>query len=93
MAQFRKSSSSSVHHFDGRHRFEHWYRDNTVYFITARVRDKFPAFQSEDAKSIFWDRFDYYTHLHGFVPWVTSLLHNHYHMPALARLQAHPDVH
>ena len=58
---------------------EHWYRDNTVYFITSRCRDRFPAFQTERAKAVFWDRFDYYTLLYGFVPWVTTLLDNHYH--------------
>src|SRR5579859_7315129 len=79
MARFRKSSSSSVHKWEGQHRFEHWYRDNTVYFITARCREKYQAFQSEEAKQIFRDRFDHYTALHGFVPWVTSLLSNHHH--------------
>jgi hypothetical protein len=79
MARFRKSSSSSVHHWEGQHRFEHWYRDNTVYFITARCRDKYQAFLSEEAIQIFWDRFDHYIAMHGFVPWVTSLLSNHYH--------------
>jgi len=75
----RKSSYTSHVRYDNEHRFEHWYRDNTVYFITARCRDKFPAFNSDHAKSIFWDRFDHYTRLQGFVPWVTSLLNNHYH--------------
>ena len=28
---------------------------------------------------IFWDRFDHHTAAHGFTPWVTSLLDNHYH--------------
>jgi hypothetical protein len=76
---FRKSSYTSREHFDGQHRFEHWYRDNTVYFITARCRDRYPAFQSEEAKAIFWDRFLFYTAFFGFVPWITSLLDNHYH--------------
>jgi REP element-mobilizing transposase RayT len=66
-------------YFDGSHRFEHWYVDNQVYFITARVRDRFPAFASEEATSVFWDRFDHYTQAHGFTPFVTSLLPNHYH--------------
>lgn len=79
MGRFRKSSATKTHIFDGQHRFEHWYRDNTVYFITSRCRDKFPAFQTERAKEIFWDRFNYYTTQHGFVPWVTTLLYNHYH--------------
>lgn len=54
-------------------------RDNTVYFITARCRDCFPAFQSEDAKRVFWDRFGHWAGVYGFVPWVTSLMSNHYH--------------
>lgn len=64
---------------DGVHRFEHWYRDNTVYFITAKCRDGFHAFASDEAKTIFWDRFDHYTAQFGFVPWVSTLLSNHYH--------------
>jgi len=76
---FRKSSYNPREMFDGKHRFEHWYRDNTVYFITARCRDRFPAFASEAAKAIFWDRFLHYAALYGFIPWITSLLDNHYH--------------
>jgi REP element-mobilizing transposase RayT len=79
MPRFRVSTHSRREFIKRQHRFEHWYRDNTVYFITARCRDRYPAFQSEDAKSVFWDRFDHYTQHYGFVPWVTSLLHNHYH--------------
>lgn len=79
MSRFRKSSISSAEHPYGHHRFEHWYRDNTVYFITARCRNCYAAFASEEAKCIFWDRFNHYSQLHGFVPWITSLLDNHYH--------------
>jgi hypothetical protein len=79
MAGFRKSSATSHEFFEGRHRFEHWYRDNSVYFITSKVRDGFHAFESESAKAIFWDRFQHYTVMHGFVPWVTTLMINHYH--------------
>src|SRR5580765_4320178 len=75
----RKSSYTNHEFFNGQHRFEHWYRDNTVYFITSRTRDGFTAFQTDDAKRIFWDRFDHYTKEHGFVPWVTTLMNNHYH--------------
>ena len=75
----RKSSYTSNEYFGRDHRFEHWYRDNTIYFITARCRDKFPAFRTDEAGRIFWDRFDRYTQLHGFVPWVTTLMNNHYH--------------
>jgi REP element-mobilizing transposase RayT len=63
----------------GQHRFEHWLFDNQVYFITARCRDRFPAFSSEAAKAVFWERFAHCTKEFGFVPWVTSLLDNHYH--------------
>jgi hypothetical protein len=80
MAHFRKSSATQHEWFDGLHRFEHWYRDNTVYFITARCRDKYPAFDSDEAKAVFWDRFNYYTQKYGFVPWVTTLMFNHYHI-------------
>jgi REP element-mobilizing transposase RayT len=75
----RKGSYTPNEHFNGQHRFEHWYRDNTIYFITARCRDRFPAFESEAAKAVLWDRFLHHTALFGFVPWVTSLLDNHYH--------------
>jgi hypothetical protein len=76
---FRKSSATQTESFGGSHRFEHWYLDNQVYFITARCRDRYPAFATEQAKNIFWNRFDYYTGKYGFTPWVTSLLDNHYH--------------
>ena len=75
----RKSSYTTHERYDGKHRFEHWYRDNSVYFITARCREKFPAFEAEEAKHVFWNRFDHYAQSFGFIPWVTSLMHNHYH--------------
>ncbi len=74
-----KSSHSPRRTYQGKHRFEHWYRDNQVYLITARCRGRTHAFACEQAKAIFWDRFDHYTHQHEFFPWVTSLLDNHYH--------------
>ena len=74
----RISRSRTAYHQE-RHRYEHWLVDNQFYFITARCRDKFPAFVSEQAKLIFWDRFEHYTKKYEFVPWVTSLLDNHYH--------------
>lgn len=79
MGRFRKSSHTRAEHWDGKHRFEHWYRDNSIYFITSKVRDGAHHFASDDAKAIFWDRFDHYTREAGFVPWVTTLLSNHYH--------------
>jgi hypothetical protein len=75
----RKSSSSDHEHFQGQHRFEHWYRDNSVYFITARYSDKYPAFEREAAQQVFWDRFEHWSAQHGFFPWVTTLMNNHYH--------------
>src|SRR5438876_12184147 len=80
MAHFRKSSATSHEFFDGQHRFEHWYRDNTVYFITSKVRDGYHAFKTEEAKAIFWDRFNHYCAKYNFVPWVATLLVNHYHI-------------
>lgn len=74
-----KFSRSSKEWHKGQHRFEHWYVDNQVYFITARCRDRFPAFTTGDAKTIFWDRFNHYTNEARFTPWITSLIDNHYH--------------
>jgi hypothetical protein len=76
---FRKSSISRDEYYEGQHRFEHWYRDNSIYFITARCRDRFPAFRLDEAKRIFIDRFLSYTSMFGFVPWVTTILDNHYY--------------
>ncbi len=76
---FRKFSHSKHERTEGKHRFEHWYRDNTVYFITSKVRDGLHAFASEEAKQIFWDRFTYWTNYFAFVPWITTLMVNHYH--------------
>ena len=75
----RKASRSLKEYFEGKHRYEHWYVDQQVYFITARCRDKFPAFASDEAKAVFWDRFEHYTSETGFTPMVTSLINNHYH--------------
>jgi hypothetical protein len=60
--------------------FQHWYRDNQVYFISARCRDRFPAFAGERAKAVFWDRLAHHAASHRFEPWVTTLLDNHYHI-------------
>ena len=86
MGRIRKSFSSSAEFRDGKHRFEHWYKDNQVYFITARCRDRYPAFASERAKAVFWDRFDFYTAKYEFTPWVTSLLDNHYHVVGYCKI-------
>jgi REP element-mobilizing transposase RayT len=77
--RIRKSSRNAREKFGDKHRFEHWYVDNQIYFITARVRDRIPVFASEEAKAIFWDRFDHYAAQFGYIPWITSLLDNHYH--------------
>jgi len=75
----RKGSHKSEEYYGTQHRFEHWYCDNMVYFITARCRHQTHAFASDSCKAVFWDRFDHYTQKYGFVPLVTSLLSNHYH--------------
>jgi len=80
VGRFRKSSATKTHRWFGHHRFEHWYRDNTVYFITSRVRDKIRAFESEEAKRVFWDRFNHYALKYRFEPWVRTLMDNHYHL-------------
>src|SRR5438067_1745993 len=75
----RKSSRSARRYFDGKHRFEHWYVDNQIYFITARCRDKHLAFASDKAKNVFWDRFEHYCKEFSIVCLIVSLLDNHYH--------------
>lgn len=70
-------SRTALH--DDQHRYEHWLVDNQVYFITSRCRDRFRAFATEEAKQIFWTKFEHYTAEFGFEPCVTSLLDNHYH--------------
>jgi len=77
--RIEKTSRSQNREHQGRHRFEHWLLDNQIYFITARCRERLPAFRPEEAKAVFWDRFEFYAKEFGFVPWVTSLLENHYH--------------
>ena len=82
----KKGSHKKEEYFGTRHRFEHWYRDNTVYFITARCRGKYHAFHTDQAKAIFWDRFSHYTQQYAFTPFATSLLHNHYHTLGYLRI-------
>jgi REP element-mobilizing transposase RayT len=77
---FRRSSRSSRREYKGQNRFEHWYRDNQVYFITARCRDRYPAFAHDDAKAVFWDRLTHFTTQEQFTLWVATLLDNHYHL-------------
>jgi REP element-mobilizing transposase RayT len=79
MPAFTKGSSSGKEYFKGRHRLEHWYRDNTVYFLTVRCMNRFPAFASEEAKAVFHRQFDKYASEHDFEPWIYTLVDNHYH--------------
>jgi hypothetical protein len=79
MDHFRRMTRSNARFATGTARFEHWYRDHTAYFITARTREGFCAFETDEAKSIFWDRFDYWSKQFGYVEYVTTLLNNHYH--------------
>ncbi len=72
--------------WNGKRHFQHWYRDNQVYFITARCKDKYPAFTGIHAKNIFWRQFGKYTAQYGFTPFVTSLLDNHYHTVGYLKL-------
>jgi hypothetical protein len=86
VGSFSRSNPSTREFWDGKHRFEHWYRDNQVYLITSRTRGGAPAFHAERAKEVFWDRFAHYTSAHGFEPWVVSLLANHYHVVGYLRV-------
>ena len=64
----------------GRHRAEHWAIDNQIYFITARCRDRLPAFRAEEAKSVFWRQLHRKAEAHGFTLIIVSLMDNHYHL-------------
>ena len=89
MSKFRKSARAyKPRDADKAAPFQHWYRDNQVYFITARCRDRYPALASEQAKAIFWEQFNKYTAKHQFTPWVTSLLDNHWHTVGYLQLGA-----
>lgn len=86
--KIHKSSRSARETYKGTHRFEHWYLDNQVYFITGVCRDHFPAFKSEEAKLIFWDRLEHYCERLQFFPWVVSFLDNHYHLVGYNRSES-----
>ena len=85
MRRFRQSTHARNELTDGRHRFEHWFRDNQIYFITARCRGKFNAFASDEAKQIFWSYLEILAKEHDFTLIVVSLLSNHYHILGYAR--------
>jgi REP element-mobilizing transposase RayT len=79
MVWTQKSAGWDRKNLPGADPFQHWYRDNQVYFITARCRDGYQAFAGEGAKAVFWDRFMHYAAAHRFEPWVATLMDNHYH--------------
>ena len=86
--RINKLTRSHTAQYEDEHRYEHWLVDNQVYFITSKCRDGFHAFASEEAKAIFWEKFEKYTREFGFEPWVTSLLNNHYHTLGYFRISA-----
>lgn len=80
MSSTRRTASSTSRVWRGKHRFEHWHRDNQVYFITARCRDGYPAFESQAAHGVFWDRLEHHASAAEFTLWVATLMNNHYHL-------------
>ena len=76
---FRKTSYTQRERHAGKHRFEHWYRDNSVYFLTSKVRDGARLFQGLTARELFWARLKKHGDEAGYVPWVTTVMSNHYH--------------
>lgn len=75
----RKGAGTRNEFFNGQHRLEHWYRNNSVYFLTVRCSNKFPALASEQAKQIFWRQITQYVAEHHFDVFVCTLMSNHYH--------------
>ena len=79
MSRTDKSNQSKRRTFQNKHRFEHWYRDNQVYFITAKTALGTPVFTTPKACDRFWSAFDHACAIGTFTPWVTTLMNNHYH--------------
>lgn len=79
MGKIFKVAHSKREYFEGDHRFEHWYVDNQVYFITTKCNQSFHAFVTPESQTIFWDRFYHYASEYEFFPWITTLMSNHYH--------------
>jgi len=79
MRRFTRSNPSTNESYKGKHRFEHWYCDNAIYFITARCRDRRLCFAKDQAKEVFWDRYTHWSCKYGFRPFITTLIDNHYH--------------
>ncbi len=79
MAWTRKSKSTPNRTYRNQHRFEHWYRNNQVYFITAKTAHSTPVFTCPQACHIFWTAFDHVVNIGSFTPWITTLMNNHYH--------------
>lgn len=75
-----KSGNSRKEWYQGAHKFEHWYVDNSVYLITSRVRDKRSVFINPDTCGIFWTKFEQYAAENTFEPWIVTLMSNHYHV-------------
>jgi hypothetical protein len=85
MGRFRKVSATKNEWWQGKHRFEHWYRDNTVHFLTSRVSDRSHVFLTPGAAEVFWDPWDHWTKACDIRPLVTTLMSNHYHTVAYLR--------
>src|SRR4051812_15868255 len=85
MPDIIKTEETTNEFYKGRHRFEHWFRDNQIYFITARCKGKFNAFTSDEAKDIFWSYLEKLASENGFTLIIVSLLSNHYHILGYAK--------
>ena len=48
--RFRKSAATKTESFKSHHRYEHWYLDNQIYFITARCRDSLPRLRERSSE-------------------------------------------
>ena len=75
----KKSNRSKRKTYNNQHRFEHWYRDNQVYFITAKTAHFHSVFTTPKSCSLYWSAFDKACAIGLFTPWVTTLMNNHYH--------------
>ena len=81
----KTSRSPTEIHPTGSHRFEHWIKDNQLYFLTSCTNGKAHVFQTEETQAIFLKCFDNWHERSGLKVCVISLLSNHYHLVGYAK--------
>ncbi|MEL7238232.1 MAG: transposase [Planctomycetota bacterium] len=71
---------------DGSHRFEHWIKDNQLYFLTCCTKGHAHVFKSRQAQEVFWQCFNRWHERSGFKVCVVTLMSSHYHLVGYAKV-------